>query len=182
MTSLAAQPSTALPPAFHATTVIAPQYRAVRLSKLFEEPNLAAPPADDPGLEMMTLKGQRLAVFVFDQPSPAQRFQIGRLAAVCRGHRSHINVMRTRAPQSRAEAAALSRAVTLTAMAVARLVNAIAVTWTDADHIVPPSILEKALNRNQRESGLSPCRKESSDDHHSGEAGQPRIGYWREIL
>src|SRR5262245_11104666 len=140
MTPLAARPSTALRPAFHSATVIAQQYRPIRFSEVFgtlkqisrfakvgtwSSPDLAAPPADDPGVEMIAVEGQRLAVFVFDQPAPAQTFQIGMLAnmymrdpaAACRGHRSYINVMRTGAPQSRAEAVALSRAVTLVAMA-----------------------------------------------------------------
>ena len=151
-------------PAFHTATVIAPEHRPITFADLFnalkriapharvgtwDEPDLPVPPADDPGIEMLMLDGQQLAVFAIDQPTPAHHFEIGQLVnihmrdpiAVCRGHRGHVRVMRTKEPHTRAEALMLSRAVTLVACAVAEFVSALAIHWSDADHIVPPSIV-----------------------------------------
>jgi len=160
--------SLALRPAFHSATVVAPQFHPLTFSQLFKalrriapsvkigtwaEPNLSTPPADDPGVEMIVVEGHILAVFAFDKPAPPDTFQIGPLANIfmrdpaerCRDHKCHVKVMRTKAPQNRADAVALSRAVTLVALAVAHVLNAIAVKWDDADHIVPPSLIEGTL-------------------------------------
>jgi hypothetical protein len=165
--------------AFHNATVIVPIYKPLTFSQLFAalkriapsvqmgtwaSPNLSVPPADDPGVEMISVEGHGLAVFVFDKPAPTETFQIGPLANVfmrdpaeqCRGHRCHVKIMRTSAPESRAEALSLSRAVTLVALAVAHVLNAIAVKWEDADHIVPPSIIEQALPQLVPPRGIAP--------------------------
>jgi hypothetical protein len=165
--------------AFHNATVIAPEYRPLTFSELFgavkgiapsvqigtwASPNLSSQPPDDPGVEMIVVEGHSLAVFAFDKPAPPETFRIGRLANIfmrdpalqCLGHKCHVNIMRTKAPQSRAEAVALSRAVTLVALAVAHVLDAIAVKWDDADHIVRPSIIEQALPMLVPPRGITP--------------------------
>jgi hypothetical protein len=64
--------------------------------------------------------------------------------------------MRTKAPRSWAEALALSRAVTLVALAAATVVNGSAVKWTDADHIVPPSLIDEILPKLAPPGGIAP--------------------------
>ena len=168
-----------LRPAFHSATIIAPRYKGVTFAELFHaikrispsaqvgtwtNPNLTTPPADDPDVTMLLFDDHRLAVFALDAPAPPTFFQIGMLpnifmrdpALVGRGHLSHVNVMRTKPPQSPAEALALSRAVTIVALAAATLVDGLAIKWTDADHIVPPSLIRDALPKLSPPGGIAP--------------------------
>ena len=64
--------------------------------------------------------------------------------------------MRTAVPQTRAEAFALSRAVTLIARAVAEVAAGLAVKWEDADYIVPPSLIDEGLAKLAVPGGTAP--------------------------
>jgi hypothetical protein len=177
--SNAAAPVIGQRPALHMATVVAPQYLKISFGELFHaikqlvpsakigawnHPELSAPPEADPGVEMIMVDGQRLAIFSIDRPLPTEFFQNGPLpnifmrdpVAACSGQRSYIDIRRTAAPKSRVEALALSRAVTLVARAVAAVVSGLAIKWVDADHIVPPQVIDQDLAKLAQPAGTAP--------------------------
>jgi hypothetical protein len=101
-------------------------------------------PAVDPGIEMLSLNGERMSVLVIDGPAPASMLQAGPFAnplwpnaereAV--EHKAHILVICPEDPVDREAALAKARAATLLAGAIARLVPALGVIWVDGANVV----------------------------------------------
>jgi len=102
-------------------------------------------PAEDPGIEMLSLDGVKLSVLVVDTPAPAGVLQSGPFAnplwpnaeKEAARHKAHIVVVGLEDPIDREAAHAKARAVTVTAAALARIVPAIGVTWVDGANLVP---------------------------------------------
>jgi hypothetical protein len=101
-------------------------------------------PATDPGIEMLSLNGEKLSVLVVDAPAPPAVLQPGPFAnplwpnaeKEAANHKAHIVVIGLEDPIDRDAALAKARAVTLLAAAIARLVPAIGATWADAANLV----------------------------------------------
>jgi hypothetical protein len=102
-------------------------------------------PAEDPGIEMLSLDGVKLSVLVVDTPAPAGVLQSGPFAnplwpnaeKEAARHKAHIVVIGLEDPIDREAAHAKARAVTVVAAALARIVPAIGVTWADGANLVP---------------------------------------------
>ncbi len=100
--------------------------------------------AADPGIEMLSLDGEKLSVLVVDTPAPAAVLQPGPFANLlwpnaekeAGHHKAHIIVVGLGDPVDQAAALVKARAVTLTAAALTRLVSTIGVTWADAANLV----------------------------------------------
>jgi len=99
---------------------------------------------DDPGIEMMSLNGERMSVLVIDGPAPASMWQMGpfpnplwpNAEKEAAEHKAHILIVAPEDPVDREAALAKARAVTLLAAVIARLVPAIGAIWVDGANLV----------------------------------------------
>jgi hypothetical protein len=103
-------------------------------------------PAVDPGIEMLSIDGEKLSVLVVDAPAPAGVLEAGPFlnplwpnAETEAAHKAHIVIVGLQDPTDRDAALAKARAVTLIAAAIARLVPAVGATWADAANLVRAS-------------------------------------------
>lgn len=104
----------------------------------------AADPAIDPGIEMLSLNGEKLSVLAVDGPAPAAVLQSGPFAnplwpnaeKEVAHHKAHIVIVAFQDPIDRDAALVKARAVTLLAAVIARLVPAVGVTWADGANLV----------------------------------------------
>jgi len=119
-------------------------------------------PAVDPGVEMLTLDGEKLSVLVVDAPAPAAISHPGPFAnllwpnaeAEAARHEAHIVIIGLENPVSREVALAKARAITLLAAAIARRVQAIGATWADAANLVSASAFAK-ITKNIGQPGVN---------------------------
>jgi hypothetical protein len=103
-----------------------------------------ADPSADPGIEMLSLNGEKLSVLVVDAPAPAAILQPGpfpnplwpNAEKEAAQHKAHILVIAFEDPADRDAALAKARTVTLLTAAIARLVPAIGVDWADGANLV----------------------------------------------
>lgn len=100
-------------------------------------------PSVDPGIEMLSLNGERISVLVLDVPASAAVLEPGPFnpawpdaATEAAQHKAHIVVIGLGDPADREAILAKARAVTMLAAAIARLVPAIGVTWVDAANLI----------------------------------------------
>ncbi|WP_158932500.1 hypothetical protein [Acidisphaera sp. S103] len=101
-------------------------------------------PAVDPGIEILSLNGERMSVLVIDGPAPGAILQAGpfpnplwpNAEKEAAGHKAHILVIAPEDPVDREAALAKARAVTVVAGAIARIVPAIGVSWADGANLV----------------------------------------------
>jgi hypothetical protein len=100
--------------------------------------------ADDTGIEMLSLNGEKMSLLNVDAPAPASVLEAGPFpnplwpdpAAEAAAHKAHIVVIGLGDPVDRKAALAKARAVTLLTAAIARLVPAIGATWADSANLV----------------------------------------------
>ncbi len=100
--------------------------------------------AADPGIEMLSLNGEKLSVLVVDAPAPLAILQPGLFPNLLwpnaeretAHHEAHIRVIGLEDPVDRDTALAKARTVTLVAAAIARLVPAIGVDWVDGANLM----------------------------------------------
>jgi hypothetical protein len=103
-----------------------------------------ADPASVPGIEMLSLNGEKLSVLAMDAPAPASTLRPGPFVNAlwpnaereAGHHKAHIAIVGLQDPTHREAALAKARAVTLLAAAIARLVPAIGVAWVDGANLV----------------------------------------------
>lgn len=103
-----------------------------------------ADPEADPGIEMLSLNGEKLSVLVVDTPAPPAILQSGpfpnplwpNAEKEAAHHKAHILVIGLEDPIDREAALAKARAVTLVTAAIAQLVPAIGVSWVDGANLV----------------------------------------------
>jgi Domain of unknown function (DUF4261) len=101
-------------------------------------------PAAGAGIEMLSLNGEKLSVLVVDAPAPAAILQPGPFPNSLRPnaekeaaqHKARILVIGLEEPVDREAALAKARTVTLVAAAIARLVPAIGVDWSDGANLM----------------------------------------------
>ena len=98
----------------------------------------------DPGIETLSLNGEKISVLVVDAPAPASVLHPGPFPNIgwpnaeieAAHHKAHIVIIGLEDPVDREAILAKARAVTLMAAAIARLVPAIGVTWVDGAHLM----------------------------------------------
>lgn len=155
-------------PAVCSAWVFAPRFKPLTFRNVFEagkavlpqmqigtlrEPDMKMPPAIDPGIGLLSINGEGLGVVEIDLPAPIDSFDIGPLRnlqmpdpqAVCHGHQAHYRVIAGRTPRDREDAKELASAVTLLARAIAWATEAKAIKWIDADHFVPPALIDDCI-------------------------------------
>ena len=149
-------------PTFGAT-VLYRQHSEIRLTQLFAalqsfapavvmgdwKGPFTTPPTDDQGVAMLSVDGIRLSVLNISAPPPSAFFDSGLLpnallpnAALKLGaHRAHVIVMPAKRPADHAAAIATARAVMLLTWAVAKVTQAEALKWEDANNLAPVTSL-----------------------------------------
>ncbi len=101
-------------------------------------------PAADLGIEMLSLNDEKLSVLVIDAPAPAAILQPGpfpnslwpNAEKEAAHHNAHILVVGLENPVDQETKLAKARAVTLVTTAIARLVPAVGVEWSDSANLV----------------------------------------------
>ena len=159
------QSQAAAPKPQFSATVICSRHTEIRLTQLIAALRTIAPssvmgdwtgpfstpPADALGTGMISIDGIPLSLLEVNQPLPPEFFDTGSIPnhlmpnplQQLRNHRAHVYVTPAKLPEGRGAAIATARAVTLLIWAVAVVTQAEAFKWTDANNIVPVSLLQK---------------------------------------
>jgi hypothetical protein len=98
----------------------------------------------DPGIEMLSLNGEKISVLNIGAPAPAAVLQTGPFlnplwpnsATEAAKHKAHFVIVGLDDPVGRQAALAKARTVTLLTAAIARLVPTIGVIWADSGNLV----------------------------------------------